>query len=218
MAQEQPVVAVIADIVGSRRAEDRSAAQLRVEETLEAVASTVPALRDLRPTVGDEFQGVYASLEGALRAVLVVRLFLPDGLDCRFGLGSGRAQSVSSTTRDDLQDGSAWWAARRAVDVAHGLQAGRGPTARSWFSAGEDAEDHVLHSEGLVNAFLLSRDEILTGMTERNRIIARRLFQGARQTDIAAELGISQSAVSKVIRHKGVGSLIHGARLLESER
>ena len=41
------------------------------------------------PTVGDELQGVYARLNDALVSLLLLRLALPDGMECRFGLGVG---------------------------------------------------------------------------------------------------------------------------------
>jgi hypothetical protein len=90
-------VAVIADIVGSRGLPDRAAAQRALEEAIARVERDVPlAERQLTATVGDELQGVYPSLDAAMAALLLIRLALPDDLDCRFGIGIGAHSDVPS--------------------------------------------------------------------------------------------------------------------------
>ena len=57
------VIAVLADIVGSRRLDDRTAAQRVLDDTIAAVEVDLPlATQPLTPTVGDEQQGVYRDL------------------------------------------------------------------------------------------------------------------------------------------------------------
>ena len=101
------VVAIIADIVGSRELDDRDAAQLDLERAFAQQQQIAPLLENFHPTVGDEFQGVAADIPAALRATLAARLAFPDGIDCRFGLGLGDSREVSTGGPDDIRDGSA---------------------------------------------------------------------------------------------------------------
>ena len=80
---------VIGDLVGSRAAPNRRALHLAVEKALVRANAAVPAVTELRITVGDEFQGAYATLGAAIEAALRVRLELLPGADVRVGIGRG---------------------------------------------------------------------------------------------------------------------------------
>ncbi|MEN2741155.1 SatD family protein [Microbacterium sp. X-17] len=219
-------IAVLADIVRSRELPDRGRGQrvaeevfARVERDLVAGATgetrqAAPlgaAVQPFRPTVGDEFQAVYADLGDALARVLLVRLALPAELDCRFGLGSGWIAPVPSGDRDDLQDGSAWWSARAAIEAAHALQSGVADGSRSWFLAAADDADPVLpRLAPLVNAYLLARDQLVAELSERARRSVYGWLAGHRQVDVARELGVSQSAVSQALRRGPAAALVAG--------
>src|SRR5690242_9079008 len=118
MAPEvRPLATVIGDVVASRAAVSRPALHQRVVTLLEEVnglrdgAPVVP----LRITVGDEFQGCFAELGDAIRAVRILRLSgLPD-VDLRFGLGWGHATVLQEEPR--VEDGPGWWAAREAIEA-----------------------------------------------------------------------------------------------------
>src|SRR6218665_1852972 len=126
------VVAIIADIVGSRELEDRDGAQLAPERSLARAGAGSELVEPFHPTVGDEFQAVASDLAAALTATLAARLAFPEGVDCRFGLGLGDTRDIASMRPDDIRDGSAWWRAREAIDTAHRrMDAGRA-TVRSW--------------------------------------------------------------------------------------
>lgn len=152
------VVAVIADIVGSRRLADRSAAQRMLDETIARVEHEHPlAERVLRPTVGDEQQGVYRGLNDALLSLLLLQLALPDGIGFRFGLGIGEIRTVRSEHRE-LSDGPGWWAARTAIESAHERQQRAVPGSRTWI-VGAPGQTEVMDSEIAVsNMYLLARD------------------------------------------------------------
>ena len=75
---------------------------------------TRDAIQSPQPTVGDEIQGIYPSLGTAIRATHLIRLQLrTHNFDIRFGLGHGHITVIDPHTR--IQDGSAWWAARSAL-------------------------------------------------------------------------------------------------------
>ncbi len=208
------VVAVIVDLVGSRRQPDRREAQRLLGAALDHVNAAVDALEPLAPTVGDESQAVYADLPSALRAALLLRLALPDPLDCRVGLGAGSVESVGAGPYGRLQDGPAWWAARDAIVEAKRRESGRHRSLRSWYAVGEDAED-VAPAE-VVNAYLLCRDQLVGGMNERARRILAGVLEGRTQVQIAQDEDVSQSAVSQTLQRSGGVAVLAAAEVLEA--
>ncbi|GAA2222389.1 SatD family protein [Herbiconiux moechotypicola] len=203
-------VAVIVDIVESRRLADRRAAQLELADVFAAVdARTRPSL-PLRATVGDEFQAVYPAVGPALEAILLARLALPEGLDCRFGLGLGEVEHVDDGPIGAIQDGSGWWRAREAIVMAHDREDRRVPSSRSWFRGGPE------HAglEALVNAYLLARDQVVGAMNLRARRLTYGVMCGRLQSELAVEEGITQSAVSQALRRSGGAGLVTGIEQL----
>ncbi|MDO9398669.1 MAG: SatD family protein [Herbiconiux sp.] len=208
----ETLVAVIVDIVDSRRLVDRRGSQAALLEAFARVDAQSDPVQPLRATVGDEFQAVYSSVGAALEATLLARLALPADLDCRFGLGLGAVHDVGQGEVGVIQDGSGWWRAREAIDEAHAREDGRTPTLRSWFRAGDDAAG----LEALVNAYLLARDHVVGAMNERARRIAFGTLCGRLQGELAAEEGISQSAVSQALRRSGGASLLAATEQLRA--
>jgi DNA-binding CsgD family transcriptional regulator len=212
-------VAVIADIVGSRKLEDRSAAQRTFDRIVMQVEQDLPlATEPLSATVGDELQARYASLDAALASVLLVQLALPAGHELRFGIGIGAIREIDRGIPDPealrLQDGPAWWAARAAIEIVHARQRRAVPTSRVCI-VGAPEEDERMHATiDLANAYLLARDELVMRMSPRERrLVYGRIF-GRTQADLAAAEGISQSAVSQALASAGAASVILGLEAL----
>ncbi|GAA2902482.1 SatD family protein [Microbacterium esteraromaticum] len=212
------VVAVIADIVGSRRLRDRAGAQRVFDETIVRVQREHPlADQPLQPTVGDEQQGVYRTLDDALAGVLLLQLALPEGIEFRYGLGIGEIRAIESAHRE-LTDGPGWWAAREAIDTVHARQERAVPTARSWIVAAP-GQDEVMESQvSTSNAYLLARDAIVVRMTERERRLTYGRIGGLSQSALAEQEGITQPAVSKALRSSGAAALLDGLALMTGER
>ncbi len=180
--------ALIGDVVGSRRLPDRAAAQRRIGEVLAEASRAVPGVQPLEPTVGDEFQGAYATLGAATRVALLVRLALVPSVDVRIGIGSGEATVYDATRAPLLQDGPAWWAAREALEVMAGP---RRSGVRTWFVGSDEP------ATGLVNAHLLCRDALVDRLSERGWRMLRLAVLGESQTRIAEQEGVTKSAVSQ---------------------
>ncbi|MCL3818757.1 SatD family protein [Aeromicrobium wangtongii] len=207
MTQDPTVrAAVIVDLVGSRRHTDRAWVHARMMEALQQVNKEIDFDQPLEPTLGDESQARYLSVESALRATLALRLALPEELDCRAGIGVGEVEDLGRTPYGPLQDGPAWWAARDAIVEAKSRESVRDRTLRTWYQVSErlvgPSRDEHPPAE-LVNAFLLTRDEIVTQMSGRSRRLLRHLLAGASQVEMAAAEGISTSAVSQNLRRSG---------------
>lgn len=215
MIDKISAVALIGDVVKSRASGDRAALQRELVEVLQAVNALEPAEQALTATIGDEFQGVYLDVRAALRATLLLRLTLPEGLDCRFGLGAGQISVVGRSPYGLTQDGSAWWSAREAIEEAKRREDRRNRSLRTWFVASPDAPAPVA-DPALVNAALLARDEIVTAMNARSRRLTRGHLLGQTQRLLAEQEGITQGAVSQNLRSSGGLALIAGHELMGS--
>ncbi len=198
-------VALIGDVVNSRGQADRAALQRDLLTSFVEVNAREPAVQELAPTIGDEFQAVYPDIRSALRATLLLRLTLPEPIDCRCGLGAGELQVVGRSDYGLTQDGSAWWSAREAIEEAKRRESSRNKSLRTWFVAADPSIDAAL-----VNAGLLARDEIMTGLGDRSRRLMLGHLLGVTQQTLAVNEGISQSAVSQNLRSSGALALIAG--------
>ncbi len=206
-------VALIGDLVGSRRSASRSEVQQHLVDALAVVNDTIASAQPLAPTFGDVFQGVYDDVGPARRASLVVRLALPEGVDCRCGIGVGTLEFVGTSEYGRTQDGPAWWAARDAIVEAKRRESGQLRRLRTWFIEHDAAGGDV----GLVNAYLLCRDEIVSRLDARQRRLVLGVLRGTSQKDLAAAEGISPSAVSQSLHRSGAFALLSAADLVSGE-
>ncbi len=208
------VAAVIADIVGSRELEDRVEAQRALDAALADLAATGPrAVRAMLPTVGDELQGVYPDLAGALAATLLLQLTLPETIELRFGIGLGEIQSIPSAA-GPLSEGEAWWAARAAIEHVERLARRAAPSARTWVAAPDEAPAEVAELVRVANAGLLVRDRAIAQLTPRTRRLVRGRWEGRTQRELADAEGITQPAVSQALATADGAALIEGLRAL----
>lgn len=209
-------VAVTADIIGSRQLDDRVEAQRAFDTTIARVDADLPlATQRLQPTVGDEQQGVYPTLDAAIASLLLLRLALPDGVEFRFGIGIGAVRRIpSDSSPDGIPDGPGWWAARNAIEHVQTLQQRAAPGARSWIVAHSSA-DRPTAEVRWANAYLLARDELIGAMSERTRRLTYGRCLGRTQRELAAQEGITQSAVSQGLATAGAAAVVEGFRLLD---
>ncbi|WP_407358055.1 SatD family protein [Microbacterium sp. LTA6] len=211
------VIAVLADIVGSRKLDDRTAAQRVLDDTIAQVEADLPlAAHPLTPTVGDEQQGVYRDLEDAMTSLLMIQLRLPDGIGFRFGIGVGEVRPVASV-HGELADGPGWYAARTAIETVHAREGRAVPRTRTWI-VGAPGQDEVMESTiAASNAYLLVRDELVGAMNERERRLSYGRLVGRSQHELAIEEGISQPSVSKALRNAGTAAILEGLNALRGE-
>lgn len=212
-------IAVIADIVGSRRLDDRSRTQRQIETAVERVDEALPvAVSSMRATFADEFQAVFERLDDTLAWLLLLQLGLPDGVALRFGVGVGEVGEVDSATAA-IADGPGWWRAREAIDEVHALQDRAVPRARTRIVGGDDEDVAMADRIRFANAYLLTRDELVGAMSERARRLTYGRCLGRTQGSLAADEGITQSAVSQLLASSGASSIIAGyTALTEASR
>lgn len=186
-------VSLLGDLVASRSTEREQVHEV----LLAAIAATnrlVPALDPLRVTVGDEVQGVYATLGGALRAALHLRNELFGTADMRFGIGGGDVRIIDK--KRGIQDGSAWWLAREAIDFAEEL-AGQ-PGYAGVRTAIRDERSVVLPP---ADAMVRLVDAHISGLREGARRSLIGLLKGLDNAEVAQSEGISQSANSQRVQN-----------------
>ena len=206
---------LIGDLIGSRGSTDRRALHATFAAVLDRVNTELRPPTPVRMQVGDEYQGVFASLGDALHASLTVRLALLPTADVRHGIGRGSIEVLSEDPR--VEDGPGWWAARAAIERVEEAE-GR-PGERSLRTAyvaaggvgddaGDGAADGWSSEEAAVNAALVLRDHLVSGLSERSLSVLRGLLDGESQRDLAEALGISPSAVSQRVRADGLAAII----------
>ena len=223
--------AVIADIVGSRTLTDRADAQRIFEAALERASEGLALLQAPYPTVGDEFQAVAYTLEDALLLTLRAQLLLPPQLQLRFGIGAGRIEEFASGVHRQapargrgaesaaLQDGSAWWAARAAINRAHDVQDASNPFIRTWFMVHASVESEFSsHCQTCINAMLSLRDHSILKLSARHRRITASLLLGKTQVEIARAEKLSQQAISDFARGTGAGLIQSSLIIAEAAR
>ena len=223
--------AVIADVVGSRTLTNRADAQRIFEAALERASEGLALLQAPYPTVGDEFQAVAYTLEDALLLTLRAQLLLPPQLQLRFGIGAGRIEEFASGVHRQapargrgaesaaLQDGSAWWAARAAINRAHDVQDSSNPFIRTWFMAHASVESEFSsHCQTCINAMLSLRDHSILKLSARHRRITASLLLGKTQVEIARVEKLSQQAISDFARGTGAGLIQSSLIIAEAAR
>nr|WP_300141272.1 winged helix-turn-helix transcriptional regulator [Propionicimonas sp.] len=174
---------VVADQVASRTEPDR------VPAALEALAG-VPAVLPFERTAGDEVQGLLT--EPAAVVAAVARLTRLDGW--RLGIGAGRVeQPLPRSTR--AARGDAYLAARTAIMAARRAPTGLALTVPPDVGDGRYGEVSAAARDAESALWLLR--SLLARRSEEGWELVELLDRGLTNTDAAARLGISPSAVSQ---------------------
>lgn len=199
-----PLATLIGDVVHSRRSADRGAVHARIGAALAEVNRTFAPATPLRITVGDEYQGAFERLGDAVRASLRLRLALQPDVAIRHGLGWGEVTVLEREPR--VEDGPGWWAARDAIRAVEDAESRAATRFRR--TAYRRADRATGPEPAMVEAVLVLRDQMLHGLSDRSLSVLAGLLAGATQREIAADLGISASAVSQRVRADGLAALV----------
>ncbi len=195
--------AVIGDVVGSRQVASRSGLQSRLDRSLGSINGSLNPIQPMTPTIGDEFQGMFATIEEAIEASFRLRVELMTKVDLRIGIGWGTLRTEDPRRTPFGQDGPCWWRAREALEEL-------ARTERS------NQEPHSLRTvcrtatreEPAYNAILVLRDQLLSAIDERDATILRMLIGGASQQDAADRLGLNKSSISRRMQSHGLVALL----------
>lgn len=193
-----PLATLIGDVVSSRAARDRGALHAALADAVARVNEGLAPVTPLRITVGDEYQGCFATRGQALRATLRLRLELAEHADVRHGIGWGDVTVLGESPR--VEDGPGWWSAREAIESVEQAQARAVSRRLRTAYRGPDA--------AVVNAALVGRDELLGDLDARSLSVLSGMLAGMSQQQIADRLEVSPSAVSQRVRRDGLGAIL----------
>lgn len=208
MKAETECVALLVDVVGSRSSQ-RSSLHSRLLAAADTTNERVPALDDLRVTVGDELQGVYPSLGDAIRASHTFRNLLHPDADVWVGLGGGIVEVIDADR--GIQDGSAWWNARESLDFVKQLADEPGHA-----SARTAVRDDRAAATPCVDASLRLVDAHLASLRDGSRRSLIGLLDGQDNATVAAAEGISPSANSQRVNSGGLRPLADAIQALHT--
>lgn len=200
MQQHSPVVAaLIGDMVASRQAPDRVELQRQMEKILAEVNRVVGG--DPTFTIGDEFQARYPTLHDAIEASIQLHLRSLGLIRLRIGIGWGELIAEDPARSPFGQDGPCWWNARDAIEAVDRPSRGRTQGLRTAVRT----ENYL---DTLLNPYLVLRDTVISGLDEVDARIAVGLLDGLSQTELAGQLGINKSSVSRRANTHGILALI----------
>jgi hypothetical protein len=189
---------LIGDVVSSRATRDRAALHAALAGAVARVNDALEPVTPVRITVGDEYQGCFATRGQALRATLRLRLELAEHADVRHGVGWGEVTVLAQSPR--VEDGPGWWSAREAIEWVAQAQARAVSRRLRTAYRGPDA--------AAVNAALVGRDELLGDLDGRSLSVLSGMLVGMSQQQIADRLEVSPSAVSQRVRRDGLGAIL----------
>lgn len=202
------VATLIGDVVGSRTARDRRRLHDALTAALDRLNREYAPATALRLTVGDEYQGAFTTVGEAIGTALRLRVLLAPEIDVRHGIGWGEVRVLEEDPR--VEDGPGWWAARTAIEGV--AEAERRPATRGLRTAYETAGGGP--APDAVNAALVTRDELLAGLGEESLSVVAGMLAGMSQKEIAADLGVTPSAVSQRVRRDGLAAVVRADELL----
>ncbi len=193
-------MALLGDLVASRKAE-RSLVHATLLGAINETNAAVPRLHPMRVTVGDEVQGVYATMGDALRASLVLRNALYGTADMRFGIGGGDVRIIDEDR--GIQDGSAWWLAREAIEFVEDL-AGQPGYGGVRTAIRDDRPVALTVTDAMVRLV----DAHISGLREGARRSLIGILGGLDNASVARAEGISESANSQRVRNNELRVLV----------
>ncbi|HEX7100561.1 MAG TPA: SatD family protein [Acidimicrobiia bacterium] len=187
------VAALIGDVVASRESPDRASLQERLLGVLKAVSERHSS--ELAVTLGDEFQGRYATLAEAVAVSWELHIRCLPFARLRLGLGWG--EILVEAAGPFGQDGPAWWNARDAIEML----AGTSHPSRTLARTGTDWDE-------LLNSYLTLRDIHLEDLDRVDSEILVALADGHTQRAIAEQLGLHESSVSRRVHRHRLATLL----------
>lgn len=179
-------IAIIGDIVKSKEIENRNQVQEKIQEILERInhkyAQAIAS--KFLITIGDEFQGLLKPTNQLFRIIDEIADSM-EPVEIRFGVGNGKITTSLNEYALGI-DGPAFYQARSAINKAHKYKR----HIIIFQSEDPDEYDFAIHT----TLVLLSQIRLL--WTDSQKRVIRLFRNGLTQEQIAAELNISQSAVS----------------------
>lgn len=191
-----PYVAIIGDIKGSRKIQNRAIVQEELKQALAGINEQYSndIASKFTVTLGDEFQGLLYSGANTMSIVLDIERRM-DPIRARFGIGVGEISTDIDRELAIGADGSAYYKAREAIEYLKRKEK-RNKSGEADIRLEVDGTEHM--TVELINTILSLMTAIKTSWTDRQRqAIWDMLEHQDSQSDVAQRLGIAQSSVQK---------------------
>lgn len=192
-----PYIAVIGDIVESKRIKERKAVQQKLGVVLHEINEryTGDVASRFMITLGDEFQGLLQAGTHTMEIIeRIERQMHPTRM--RFGIGVGEITTDINPELPLGADGSAYYNARKMVNE---LKAAEKQKMASKLNMKIKIEEYVGISE-LINTIFSLNTVLKEKWTDRQlEVIDTYLMDAGTQIEVAQRLGIHQSNVQKAL-------------------
>ncbi len=191
-AQKETYVAIIGDLVGSRKIEDRQKLQRQLLDSLSDINNKFKdSLHSgLIVTTGDEFQGLAKDLKTAYNLTIEIkhRLF---PYRARFGIGRGTLDVFPENKEFAIGfDGEAFWRAREAIQESEKSR------VSVVFRTGEKFDD-------ILKSIQSGIDWIVNNRTEKQAKATTLYQSGLNQKRIAQQMNTKQPGISRILKEGG---------------
>jgi len=193
----EPYFAVIGDIVGSKKTQEREIVQQKLSSALNRINSMYKEniASKFMITLGDEFQGLLRNGNYLMEIIEKIEIEMHP-VRIRFGIGVGR---IVTDINPDLPlgaDGPAYYNARRMIDEIKSSEKKKMEPKTNMKIMIEGNED----ISQFINTIFALNTAIKSRWTDRQReVIATYMDNKGTQLEIAQKLSIHQSNVQKAL-------------------
>lgn len=192
-------IAIIGDIIDSKKIEDRNKVQNKLKNILCKLNTEYS--KDIAAkfciTLGDEFQGLLKKSENVMKMILEIEMAMTP-IQIRFGIGMGTINTEINYENSSEIDGNVYHRARKMIKkIEHKKSQYSEPESNIMIST----EDDNIELDELLNSILSVCTALKSKWTERQiEIIHAYLLNSENQYKAAYSLRIGQSSVNKSLK------------------
>lgn len=198
----KPYIAIIGDIVGSKKIKERDIVQKKLNNTLDIINKKFSdgVASKFMITLGDEFQGLLKEGSNTIEIIeYIERKMHP--VQIKFGIGIGEITTAINPDIPFGADGPAYYNAREMINYLKEIKR-RKKEADTNIMIGTRNKNN--EPDIILNAIFALCTFIKSKWTNRQReIIYDCMEHGDNQIKVAERLGITQSSVQKILSNSG---------------
>ena len=196
-------IAIIGDMIDSKKIENRELAQKKLKYILEEVniRHQEIILSNFTITIGDEFQGLLKISSSVFQIIDYIKNeFKLSAL--RFGIGVGEITTAINPRQSIGADGPAYWNARKAINYIHDND--DYGTSTIAFESGHSNFDQSITIQLALTEFIKSR-WVFSQQETFQAILDLNIYQERfDQSVVAKSMNLSDSAFTKRLKSSGI--------------
>lgn len=182
------LIAVIADLVDSRKITDRKTVQNKLKRVLKDLSSNRSIVSPYTITLGDEFQVLYKSSRGLFTDIFQIMAKIRP-VDCRFSIGLGDITTKINKIEALGMDGPAFHVARDSLEILK--------KTKSLIIIAEQEETLVVN---IMNDVLSEFSNTIRSWPDSRFFIFAEILKGESVEKIAKKSKLGERAVYKSIQ------------------